>query len=222
MLEDSGLVLFFGTWLSHFPTPLIEEAILSPLYVLWHFIDNWLYGLPGGTVVKNLSANAGDTRDAGLIPRLGRSPGGENYNPLQCSCLENFMDVGVGWNCSSKTKQNFNIWKTLTLSILKGIRKFVWENTVWAAILNWGVVGVFFTLGAPAQSSQGKASACSTSWAPETTVSTKGKKDQYFLLHGLKYLLWLFWWPIYKSLFRALGKELLLEVGQPHPVSWRP
>ena len=76
-------------------------------------------------MVKNLSASAGDTRDAGLIPGLGRCPGGETYNPLQCSCLENFMDVGVGWNCSSKTKQNFNIWKTLALSILKGIRKFV-------------------------------------------------------------------------------------------------
>ena len=36
-------------------------------------------------VVKNLPANAGDIRDEGLIPGLGRSPG----NPLQYSCLEN-------------------------------------------------------------------------------------------------------------------------------------
>ena len=48
-------------------------------------------------MVKNLSANAGDTRDAGLIPGLGRAPGGENYNPLQYSCLENFMNIGVWW-----------------------------------------------------------------------------------------------------------------------------
>ena len=40
-------------------------------------------GFPGGTVVKNLPANAGDTRDAGLIPGLGRSPGIGNGNPLQ-------------------------------------------------------------------------------------------------------------------------------------------
>ena len=40
-------------------------------------------GFPGGSVVKNLSANAGD---AGVIPGLGRSPGGGNGNPLQCSC----------------------------------------------------------------------------------------------------------------------------------------
>ena len=38
--------------------------------------------------VKNLPANAGDIRDAGLIPGLGRSPGGGRGNPLQCSCLE--------------------------------------------------------------------------------------------------------------------------------------
>ena len=38
---------------------------------------------PGGTVVKNLPARAGDTRDTGLIPGLGRSLGGGNGNPLQ-------------------------------------------------------------------------------------------------------------------------------------------
>ena len=43
-------------------------------------------------VVKNLTANAGDLRDVGLIPGLGRSPGEGNGNPLQYSCLENPMD----------------------------------------------------------------------------------------------------------------------------------
>ena len=46
-------------------------------------------------VVKNLPANAGDARDAGLILRLGRSPGEGNANPLQYSCLENLMDRGA-------------------------------------------------------------------------------------------------------------------------------
>ena len=40
-------------------------------------------------VIKNLSANAGDIRDTGSIPRSGRSPGGGNGNPLQFSCLKN-------------------------------------------------------------------------------------------------------------------------------------
>ena len=50
---------------------------------------------PDGTVVKNLPANAGDTRDVGLTPGSGRFPGGGNGNPLQYSCLENPMDRGA-------------------------------------------------------------------------------------------------------------------------------
>ena len=46
-------------------------------------------------VVKNPSANAGDARDMGLIPGLGRSSGEGNGNPLHCSCLENPMDRGA-------------------------------------------------------------------------------------------------------------------------------
>ena len=46
-------------------------------------------------MVKNLPANAGDTRDVGLIPESGRSPGGGNGNPLQHSCLGNSMDRGA-------------------------------------------------------------------------------------------------------------------------------
>ena len=48
-------------------------------------------------VVKNPSANAGDIRDVGSIPGLGRSPGGGHGNPLQYSCLENPMDSGAWW-----------------------------------------------------------------------------------------------------------------------------
>ena len=40
-------------------------------------------------MVKKLPANAGDIRDVGSIPGLGRSPGGGHGNPLQSSCLEN-------------------------------------------------------------------------------------------------------------------------------------
>ena len=54
----------------------IGEALLSKCF-------------PGRSVVKNLSANAG------LIPGLGRSPGGGNGNPFQYSCLENCMDRGA-------------------------------------------------------------------------------------------------------------------------------
>jgi hypothetical protein len=45
--------------------------------------------------VKNPPANAGDLRDSGSIPGLGRSPGGEPGNPLEYSCLENPMERGA-------------------------------------------------------------------------------------------------------------------------------
>ena len=52
----------------------------------------WYMGFPGSSVVKNPPAYAGDV---GLIPGLGRSPGGGNSNPYQYSCLENPMDRRV-------------------------------------------------------------------------------------------------------------------------------
>ena len=52
-------------------------------------------GFPGGALVKNPPANAGDTRDVGLSPGLGRCPGVGNGNPLQYSCLGYPMDRGA-------------------------------------------------------------------------------------------------------------------------------
>ena len=45
-------------------------------------------------MIKNPPANAGDLRDIGSVPGLGRSPGEGHDNPLQYSCLENPMDRG--------------------------------------------------------------------------------------------------------------------------------
>ena len=52
-----------------------------------------LMGFAGDSVVKN-PPNEGDM---GSVPGLGRSSGGGNSNPLQCSCLENPMDRGAWW-----------------------------------------------------------------------------------------------------------------------------
>ena len=46
-------------------------------------------------VVRNLPTSAGDAGDVGLIPGLGRSPGGRNGNPPQYSCLKNPVDRGA-------------------------------------------------------------------------------------------------------------------------------
>ena len=48
-------------------------------------------------MVKNSPASAGDIRNTGSIPGLGRSPVGGHGNPLQYSCLENPMDRGAWW-----------------------------------------------------------------------------------------------------------------------------
>ena len=56
---------------------------------------NMCIGIPGGGVVKNPLANAGDTGDAGSTPGSGRSPGIGNGNTLQYSCLGNPMERGT-------------------------------------------------------------------------------------------------------------------------------
>ena len=73
-------------------------------------------------MVKNLTANAGDIRDADSISGLGRSPGEGHGNPLQYACLENPMDRGA-WQVTghgvseSETLQGLSACThTLTLS----------------------------------------------------------------------------------------------------------
>ena len=77
----------------------------TSLVVQWLIVVQWLRiclplqqtQVPSqvALVLKNLTASVGDIRDAGLIPGLGRSPGGGHGNPIQDSCLENPMDRGA-------------------------------------------------------------------------------------------------------------------------------
>ena len=57
----------------------------------------WVQGFPGGLDGKVSTRNAGDP---GLIPESGRSPGEENGNPLQYSCLENPIDDRGAWEAA--------------------------------------------------------------------------------------------------------------------------
>ena len=54
--------------------------------------------LPGGASGEESACNVRDAGDSGLIPGSGGSPGEGNGNPLQHSCLENFMDRGAWWD----------------------------------------------------------------------------------------------------------------------------
>ena len=66
-------------------------------------------GFPGGTVIKNPPAYAGDERDADSTPRSGRSPGRGNGNPLQYSLLENLMDRRV-WRATVHDVTKSRTW----------------------------------------------------------------------------------------------------------------
>ena len=66
------------------PRVSVQETGLFPK------LPQWLSG-------KDPACSAGDDGDAGLIPGLGRSPGGGCSNPLQYSCLENLKDRGAWW-----------------------------------------------------------------------------------------------------------------------------
>ena len=70
-------------------TPKVSHVYIY-IYIHTHTWASWV-----ALVVKNLLANAGDARDAGLISGPGRSPGVGKGNPLQYSCLENSMDRGT-------------------------------------------------------------------------------------------------------------------------------
>ena len=66
-------------------------------------------------VVKNPPAKAGDRRDQGSIPGLGRSPGKGHGNPLQYSCLENPVDRGAWWAAVHGVSQSQTQLKQLSM-----------------------------------------------------------------------------------------------------------
>jgi len=64
------------------------------IYLGYHFFPYRVFGILGGSFVKELAYNTGDQCS---IPVLGRSPGEGNDNPLQYSCLGNSMDREAWW-----------------------------------------------------------------------------------------------------------------------------
>ena len=73
---------------------LLRHSILTDTGLLNNFSAKKIKGFPGGTVVKNLLNNEGDT---GLIPGQGGNPGGRSGNQLQYSRLGSPMDRGAWW-----------------------------------------------------------------------------------------------------------------------------
>ena len=83
----------------------LDQIVLTYLSVTIAFCR----GFPVAQLVKNLPAKAGDTKDIGLIPGLGWSPGERNDHLFQYSCLENSMDRGV-WQATATGVTMYQTW----------------------------------------------------------------------------------------------------------------
>ena len=96
----NGSIVWFLLYLNTFKQYQTKNWLIK---IFWSIK---LWGFPGGSVVKNPPANAGDP---GLIPGSGRSPGAGNGNPLEYSCLENPMD-GRAWQASVHGVTKSHTW----------------------------------------------------------------------------------------------------------------
>ena len=124
-----------------FSALFIEETIVFPLSILDTFFKRsisfyvWApWASQVALVVKNPTANTGDVRDMGLIPALGRSPGGGHDNPLQYSCLENPMDRGAWWASFHGVTKIWTRLKWLSTHTCGLTILFLWSMSVFMSI----------------------------------------------------------------------------------------
>ena len=124
-----------------FSALFIEETIVFPLSILDTFFKRsisfyvWApWASQVALVVKNPTANTGDVRDMGLIPGLGRSPGGGHDNPLQYSCLENPMDRGAWWASFHGVTKIWTRLKWLSTHTCGLAILFLWSMSVFMSI----------------------------------------------------------------------------------------
>ena len=128
------------------------ESIMNVVGGPWRVLDRELgwsdrYNknslcLPGGSDDKESSCNSGDL---GFIPGLGRSPGENNHDPLQCSCLENSMEGGSWqaivrgvtkrWTWLSNFQFLLSVWDgNYRMGIGRTIRK-LWQESEWETVV---------------------------------------------------------------------------------------
>ena len=91
----------------------VWKGLVSLLSLHYCYIRTWASHVV--LVVKNPPANAGDVRDQGSNPGLGRFPKGGHGNPLQYSCVGNSMDRGAWWATVHKVAKSGHDWSDLAL-----------------------------------------------------------------------------------------------------------
>ena len=104
--------------------------------------------LPCGSEGKVSAYNA---RDPGSIPRLGRSPGEGNGNPLQYSCLENPMDRGARWSAVHGVATSWALLSDFTFTFhFPALEK---EMATHSSVLAWRIPGMGQPGGLPSMGS---------------------------------------------------------------------
>ena len=109
----------FSSW--SWPHESVHSYTHSSCSAFWIITSYWMSAASQVVLgVNNPPANAGDIRDADLIPGSGRSPGGGHGNPLQYSCLENLTDRGASWTTIDWVSQSWRHLKGLSTQALTG------------------------------------------------------------------------------------------------------
>ena len=135
-LSHQGRLLFLMDWRFLNVSGILTRSI--PL--LAKNTDLWSSGTSHvALVVKNLLANAGDTRDMGLIPWSGRFPGEEHGNALQYSCLRIPWTEDPGRLQSTGLQRAGHNWSDLacTHMVPDTLRLWGWRN-MYCCYLPWG------------------------------------------------------------------------------------
>ena len=106
--EESGRLQSMGSWR------------VGHDWATFTFMSNWgliptIQTSQVVLVIKKLPANAGDVKDAGLIPGSGRSPEGGHGNPLHYACLENPMDRGASKATVHRVTQSWTRLKQFSM-----------------------------------------------------------------------------------------------------------
>ena len=112
--------------------PCLNKGNLLLLRSSFFFLplpELYLTGFPGGAMVKNPPANAGDATDIGSTPGWGLSPGEGNGKPIQYSCLENSMDRGA-WQAIGSQRVRYD-WAGMHIHIHIHIYIYIYTYICW-------------------------------------------------------------------------------------------